>query len=310
MGGAPVRLVPEGGCDASAAATPPGGRSLRYRGTGTRADLNNHANQMKLGLRNPNNWRYWSSRGMSPPWRSTPSGGDGYAPYLPTSRGYAARPPSSEGGGDASSFREGDGHGGARMCKDKKLDELREIKALLSKMAASDPDSVGACGELWLCGGGGGGGAFSDAVVNLTAGRRYALEVGLGGFPGSPRGGATRLVQLSDGGADNVVLAEAPGGFGAMAVDEEGPGWDEEWRMALLLVESLGRRVGRPEMICNISSSLSQVIAQVLSGLSRALTVKLLDPVSMTGRGGAMETCTETAERNASQRLLMVPDAY
>ena len=44
-GGAPVRLVPEGGCA-------PAERRLRhrggYRGTGTRADLNNHANQMHL----------------------------------------------------------------------------------------------------------------------------------------------------------------------------------------------------------------------------------------------------------------------
>lgn len=33
-----------------------------YTGLGTKADLDNHANQM-----NPNNWRYWSSRGVAPP---------------------------------------------------------------------------------------------------------------------------------------------------------------------------------------------------------------------------------------------------
>eukprot|EP00930_Biecheleria_cincta_P103444 TRINITY_DN9540_c0_g1_i1.p1 TRINITY_DN9540_c0_g1~~TRINITY_DN9540_c0_g1_i1.p1 ORF type:complete len:408 (-),score=39.76 TRINITY_DN9540_c0_g1_i1:225-1328(-) len=36
-----------------------------YSGTGTKADLDNHANQM-----NPNNWRYWTSRGMQPPWQA------------------------------------------------------------------------------------------------------------------------------------------------------------------------------------------------------------------------------------------------
>ena len=42
MGGPPVRLVPENGCKQRRLGK--GG----YRGSGTRADLNNHANQMKL----------------------------------------------------------------------------------------------------------------------------------------------------------------------------------------------------------------------------------------------------------------------
>lgn len=38
------------------------GRSSAYQGSGTPADLINHSNQM-----NPDNWRYWSSRGQTKP---------------------------------------------------------------------------------------------------------------------------------------------------------------------------------------------------------------------------------------------------
>ena len=61
---AKARLVPEGGCQARRLRGRGRGRRGGYKGLGTRADLNNHANQM-----NPNNWRYWSSRGLQPPWR-------------------------------------------------------------------------------------------------------------------------------------------------------------------------------------------------------------------------------------------------
>ena len=44
------------------------------------------------------------------------------------------------------------------------------------KVTDEMPNEVGPCGELWLCGAGGGGGAFTDELVNLTAGKRYELQ--------------------------------------------------------------------------------------------------------------------------------------
>lgn len=227
-GGAPVRLVPEGGCA-------PAERRLRhrggYRGTGTRADLNNHANQM-----NPNNWRYWSSRGMSPPWRSQASSGfANYAPYREPSVGYHAAPPaarvaqsqapaaqSGSSNSNAFRFRRGLPLSVARLWARRALRAARKWlpRERRWRVSDSDPLSVGPCGELWLCGAGGGSGAFTDAVVNLTAGRRYALEVGTGGLPGNLRGGTTCLVEINEAGV-RQTLAEAAGGFGAVDVDEE-----------------------------------------------------------------------------------------
>lgn len=51
--------------------------------------------------------------------------------------------------------------------------------------------------------------------------RQLRPQVGVGGFPGGPRGSSTRLLQLGEGGDDATVLVEALGGFGAVAVDEE-----------------------------------------------------------------------------------------
>eukprot|EP00434_Breviolum_minutum_P035953 symbB.v1.2.031840.t2/scaffold3734.1/size51279/5 len=225
-GGAPVRLVPEGGCAPERRLRHRGG----YRGTGTRADLNNHANQM-----NPNNWRYWSSRGMSPPWRSQASSGfANYAPYREPSGGYHAAPPAARAPSQAPAAQSGSSNSNAfRFRRGLPLSvvrlwarsALRAARKWLPrerrwKVSDSDPQSVGPCGELWLCGAGGGSGAFTDAVVNLTAGRRYALEIGTGGLPGNPRGGTTRLVEINEAGV-RQTLAEAAGGFGAVNVDEE-----------------------------------------------------------------------------------------
>ncbi|CAJ1457589.1 unnamed protein product [Effrenium voratum] len=225
MGGAPVRLKSDDDCRVRRS------RRLR-RADKRRADLNNRANQL-----NPNNWRYWASRGMQPPWRRAGNiyqggsagrgtrGGaalplqNGQVPLGPPSYGLPPAPP-PPGPTDSSELRGQP----LRLVRRAAQKAHRAARKWLPrerrwKVTQEDPTTIGPCGELWLCGGGGGGGAFTDRLVNLTAGRVYELQVGLGGFPGAPHGLATRLMEHLPGG--RRLLAEAAGGLGAVAVDEE-----------------------------------------------------------------------------------------
>ncbi|CAJ1396955.1 unnamed protein product [Effrenium voratum] len=234
MGGAPVRMVPkENGCSSSALRRlrGRGGRGRGYTGLGTRADLrNNRANQM-----NPNNWRYWSSRGVQPPWERSgvsASGGGlvygrhGGAVAPPWHLTYTTPAPYGSNAGPTTSSTTLPWVRGLplavarRFARWSRLAARKWLPREKTWMATDDQvGSVGPCGELWLCGAGGGGGGFTDQLVNLTAGRRYELQVGTGGFPGVPRGSATRLLEHTDAGPR--VLAEASGGFGGTGMDEE-----------------------------------------------------------------------------------------
>ncbi|CAE7204898.1 unnamed protein product [Symbiodinium natans] len=190
MGGAPARLVPEGGCQARRLRGRGRGRRGGYKGLGTRADLNNHANQM-----NPNNWRYWSSRGLQPPWRGgavtgynaaypadTPVGiGVPYRPRQPEQTTQQQTQPTPE--------RTKQARRGLPVAVARRFARIARSAARKWvprerrwKVTDEDPDVVGPCGELWLCGGGGGGGAFTDELVNLTAGKKYGVEVLCSGF--------------------------------------------------------------------------------------------------------------------------------
>ncbi|CAE8613750.1 unnamed protein product [Polarella glacialis] len=152
-----------------------------YSGTGTRPDLNNHANQL-----NPNNWRFWRSRGLP----------------LALARIYARQLAAA-----------------ARRWV--RCGRWRVSSPGYASHRHLQGDPLQDRGEVWLCGGGGGAGAFTEAIVELKAGRQYALEVGRGGsVDGLPGGSGTRLMEVTPSGG-RETLAEAHGGAGAGGVDQD-----------------------------------------------------------------------------------------